>query len=96
MEEPSWNRSFVSTLSNYVSVNLECWFSFVTLTCNIVVSRLPDNLSPLRGVINALQNPEVIKLDQNSASAQKPSREAFKERFYYNIHKKDELVRLTL
>ena len=58
-----------------------------------------DNLSPLRGVINALQDPEIIKLDHNSASAQKPSREAFKNDLIIllaDLHKKEELVRLTL
>jgi ATP-dependent RNA helicase DDX60 len=55
-----------------------------------------DKLSPLRGVINALQDPEIIKLDQNSASA-KPSREAFKNDLIVllaDLHKKEELVRL--
>lgn len=57
-----------------------------------------DNLSPLRGVINALQDPEIIKLDQNSAS-DKPSREAFKNDLIIllaDLHKKEELVRLAL
>ena len=81
-----------------MSVILECRFSFVMLTCNKVVSQLPDIPSPLRGVINALQDPEITKLDQNSASAKKPSREAFKNDLIIllaDFHKKDELVRLT-
>ena len=54
-----------------------------------------DKLSPLRGVINALQDPEIIKLDQKSAST-KPSREAFKNDLIVllaDLHKKEELVR---
>ena len=57
-----------------------------------------DDLSPLRGVINALQDPEIIKLDQNSESAT-PSREAFKNDLIIllaDLHKKEELVRLAL
>ena len=57
-----------------------------------------DKLSPLRGVINALQDPEIIKLDQNSASV-KLSREAFKNDLIIllaDLHKKEELVCLTL
>ena len=57
-----------------------------------------DELSPLRGVINALQDPEIIKLDQNSASA-KPSRKAFKNDLIVllaDLHKKEELVRVAL
>ena len=57
-----------------------------------------DNFSPLHGVINALQDSEIIKLDQNSPSA-KPSREAFKNDLIVllaDLHKKEELVRLAL
>jgi ATP-dependent RNA helicase DDX60 len=59
-----------------------------------------DNVtsSPLRGVINALQDPEIatMQLDQNSASSAKPSREAFKNDLIIllaDLHKKEELVR---
>lgn len=55
-----------------------------------------DELSPLRGVINALQDPEIMKLDQKSASA-KPSREAFRNDLIIllaDLHKKEELVSL--
>ena len=57
-----------------------------------------DKLSPLRGVIKTLQDPEILKLDQNSASA-KTSREAFKNdliTLLADLHKKEELVRLAL
>jgi hypothetical protein len=57
-----------------------------------------DQPSPLLGIINALQDPEILKLDQNSASA-KPSREAYKNDLIVllaDLHKKEELVRLAL
>ena len=53
-----------------------------------------DESSPLRGVINALQDPEIIKLDPKSAYA-KPSRNAFKNDLIIllaDLHKKEELV----
>ena len=56
-----------------------------------------DQLSPLRGVINALQDPEITNLDQKPASA-KPSRKAFKNDLIVllaDLHKKEELVRVA-
>lgn len=57
-----------------------------------------DKSSPLRGVINALQDPEIIKLDPRSAYS-KPSRVAFKNDLIIllaDLHKREELVRSAL
>ena len=57
-----------------------------------------DKSSPLHGVINALQDPEVIKLDPKIAY-DKPSRDAYKNDLIVllaDLHKEEELVRITL
>jgi ATP-dependent RNA helicase DDX60 len=57
-----------------------------------------DKSNPLRGVIDALQDPEIKLLDPKSAYT-KPSRDAFKNDLIVllaDLHTKEELVRSSL